>query len=78
VAKRSRGRRGKELVSVAKTAVNATLEQAKANLVMNVAAVNIEELPFLFAYMMVSMSAATFHNAVNLPSAFPSPKTGKR
>lgn len=55
-----------ELIDVAKTAISVTSEHAKANLVMIVAAVNIEELTSLFTYLKESMPAAAFQNAVNL------------
>lgn len=54
-----------ELIDVAKTAISVTSEQAKANLVMMVAAVNIEELTSLFTYLKEGMPAAAFQSAVN-------------
>jgi ribosomal protein L12E/L44/L45/RPP1/RPP2 len=56
----------KELKDVAQTAFNVTPEQVKANLVMAIAAVNIDELISLFASMKESTPAAAFQNAVNL------------
>jgi hypothetical protein len=56
----------KELRDVAQTAFNVTPEQVKANLVMVIAAVNIEELTSLFTSMKESAPAAAFQNAVNL------------
>jgi len=56
----------KELIDVAQTASNMTPEQAKANLVTVIAAVNIAELASLFTSMRESMPAAAFQNAVNL------------
>jgi len=56
----------KELMEVAQTAFNVKPEQVKANLVMVIAAVNIEELTSLFISMKGSTPAAAFQNAVNL------------
>ena len=56
----------KELMDVVQTAFNVKPEQVKANLVMVIAAVNIEELTSLFTSMKGSTPAAAFQNAVNL------------
>jgi hypothetical protein len=55
-----------ELIDVLQKAINTTPEQVKANLVMIIAAVNIEELTPLFSHMKESMPAASFQNAINL------------
>jgi hemerythrin-like domain-containing protein len=55
-----------ELIDVLQKAINTTPEQVKANLVMIIAAVNIEELTSLFSHMKESMPAASFQNATNL------------
>jgi hypothetical protein len=55
-----------ELVAAAERPVNASPEQWKANLVMVIAAANMEELNDLFVKMKARTPAGAFQNAVNL------------
>jgi len=55
-----------ELATVAETPINAPPEQLKANLVMVIAAANMEELMDLFTKMKASTPPAAFQNAVKL------------
>ncbi|MDD1721707.1 MAG: hemerythrin domain-containing protein [Euryarchaeota archaeon] len=55
-----------ELTGAVQTSFDVPPEQAKANLVMVIAATNVEELVSLFAHMKESVPTAALQNALNL------------
>ncbi len=63
-----------ELISAVQTSFDVPSEEAKANLVMVIAAVNVEELISLFTYMQENVPASALQNALKLAERILNPR----